>query len=128
MIPASLLFIDLDNFKPINDTYGHAEGDRVLAAFAKQLKNTFRKSDIVARLGGDEFVVLLTNSTKKRAEKLVSRLFSALNDKKKKERMAHDITFSHGIVEFDPDEHHTVEALLAESDSIMYEAKQTKRH
>jgi diguanylate cyclase (GGDEF)-like protein len=60
--PASLAFIDLDGFKPINDTYGHAEGDLALAAFAEVMCASFRSTDLFARLGGDEFVVLLTGA------------------------------------------------------------------
>jgi len=58
----SLLFIDLDNFKGINDTQGHDAGDRVLVAMANTLRNGVRKSDIVCRLGGDEFAVLLVET------------------------------------------------------------------
>ncbi|HAS51465.1 MAG TPA: hypothetical protein DCS21_06890, partial [Gammaproteobacteria bacterium] len=55
----ALMFIDLDRFKPINDTWGHAVGDRVLQEAAQRMSNSIRKSDIVGRVGGDEFVVLL---------------------------------------------------------------------
>ena len=60
--PASLLFFDLNDFKPINDIYGHAEGDRALKAFAEVLRDALRESDVIGRLGGDEFVALLTDS------------------------------------------------------------------
>ena len=53
--------IDLDNFKQINDLYGHEQGDRVLCAVAEQLKKTFRKTDVICRLGGDEFAVLMAD-------------------------------------------------------------------
>lgn len=62
-LSASLVFVDLDKFKVINDTFGHAEGDRALIAFAEQMKTTCRDSDIFARLGGDEFAMLLINSS-----------------------------------------------------------------
>lgn len=57
----ALLMLDLDQFKNINDTYGHALGDEVIKAAAKVLKDTFRSSDIVGRAGGDEFMVLMKN-------------------------------------------------------------------
>ncbi|MGD8909751.1 MAG: sensor domain-containing diguanylate cyclase [Chromatiales bacterium] len=128
MIPASLVFIDLDNFKPINDTYGHAEGDRVLSAFAQQLESTFRNSDIVARLGGDEFVVLLTNSNKWKAENIVQRFRETISTINQKSIIGHAISFSYGIVEFNPQKHRNIEALLAEGDSLMYETKQARRY
>jgi diguanylate cyclase (GGDEF)-like protein len=126
-ITASLVFMDLDSFKPINDRFGHAEGDYALMLFAQQMKRVFRKSDIVARLGGDEFAVLLTNSNIQIAEMLVRRFRQRLNAATQESRLAYEISFSHGIVEFDPEKHAAIEALLAEGDSIMYETKQRKR-
>lgn len=124
---ASLVFMDLDSFKPINDRFGHAEGDCALMLFAKQMKRVCRKSDIIARLGGDEFAVLLTNSNIQTAEMLVTRFRQSLNVAIHEARLAYDISFSHGIIEFDPEKHPTIETLLAEGDAIMYETKQTKR-
>ena len=122
-IPASLVFLDLDKFKPINDIFGHAEGDRALLAFADQMKATFRESDIYARLGGDEFVVLLTHTPKEVAEDLVAK-FAGLVDKYNKEaNRGYDISFTYGIVEFEPDNHQNIDILLAEGDSSMYERK-----
>lgn len=60
-VPAALLLIDVDNFKGINDTYGHLYGDSVLSEFADSLRTIFRREDIIARIGGDEFVVFMTN-------------------------------------------------------------------
>jgi diguanylate cyclase (GGDEF)-like protein len=124
---ASFVFMDLDNFKPINDRFGHAEGDRALIVFAQQMKRAFRNSDIVARLGGDEFVVLLTSSDIQGAEKLITRFRQRLDSVIEESSCAYTISFSYGIVEFDAEKHHTIEALFAEGDSIMYEAKQRKR-
>lgn len=77
-ISASLVFFDLNNFKPINDTFGHAEGDRALIAFAEQMKSTFRDSDVFARLGGDEFVVLLTDTSMELSEEIIKRFRQSL--------------------------------------------------
>jgi diguanylate cyclase (GGDEF)-like protein len=122
-IPASLVFFDLNEFKLINDKFGHAEGDRALIAFADQMKNAFRNSDLFARLGGDEFVVLLTNTSKKIAENIIAKFQQSLEEYSQEVNRGYNISFSHGIVEFSPDKHHTVEALLADGDWLMYEHK-----
>ncbi len=122
-LPASLAFFDLNKFKPINDKFGHVEGDRALIAFSDQLKATFRDSDIFARLGGDEFVVLLTNTSKHVAEKVVARLQLSLDQYNRKAARGYDLSFSYGIVKFDHKKHSTIEALLAEADAQMYKHK-----
>lgn len=125
-LPASLVFVDLDKFKPINDTFGHAEGDRALTVFAEQMKAACRDSDIFARLGGDEFVILLMGTTQACAETVVSRLHQSLERYNREARRGYDIAFSYGIVEFDPERHATLDALLAEGDTLMYEIKKSK--
>jgi len=126
-IPAALVFFDLDDFKPINDQFGHPEGDLALANFADQMAQTFRDSDMIGRLGGDEFVVLLTNSSLEEAEDVVTRFASALDDYNTGADNGYDIRFSHGIVTFDPQRHKSVEDLLAEGDALMYRIKQAKK-
>lgn len=126
-LPASLLFIDLDNFKPINDTFGHSEGDQALITFSNQLKGSFRSSDIVARIGGDEFVVLLTNHLIAATEQAVVRLRQLLTKVNQESDKGYDIAFSHGIVEFDQDKHHTVDSLLKDGDNLMYTTKKLRR-
>ncbi|MNV07928.1 putative diguanylate cyclase YegE [compost metagenome] len=71
---ASLMFIDLDNFKPINDSHGHLAGDAMLWAVANVLRHGVRDSDIVARLGGDEFAVILAGCSLKRARRIATDL------------------------------------------------------
>jgi diguanylate cyclase (GGDEF)-like protein len=122
-IPASLVFLDLNKFKPINDTYGHAEGDRALMVFADHMKKCFRESDLFARIGGDEFVVLLTNSSRNLAEDIIIKFKKSLEKYNQKAKRGYDISFSYGIVEFNPDKHHSIEALLSEGDSLMYKGK-----
>lgn len=126
-IAASLAFIDLNNFKPINDNYGHAEGDRALVTFTEQMKNAFRETDLFARLGGDEFVVLFSNSSSELATDAMKRFSKLLEEYNKKANRGYDISFSYGIVEYDADKHHTVDALLTEGDSLMYEYKKQRR-
>ena len=73
-IPTSLVFVDLNGFKPINDNFGHAEGDRALVSFASQMQETFRQTDLFARLGGDEFVILFSDATVKTAEEIMEEI------------------------------------------------------
>jgi len=125
-IPAALVFMDLDKFKPINDKYGHAEGDRALIAFTGQMRSSFRNSDVFARLGGDEFVVLLPNTSKQLAEKPIDQLNRSLTQYNQETNRGYDIAFSYGIVEFNPEQHPSIDELLANGDTLMYEAKSAK--
>ena len=122
-IPASLVFFDLNEFKPINDRFGHAEGDRALSAFAEQMRSTFRDSDTFARLGGDEFVALLTGVSADQAEEVITRFRGSVDAYNQEANRGYDLTFSDGIVEIKHDKDHSVEALLKMADSLMYEKK-----
>lgn len=126
-IPAVLMFIDIDNFKPVNDRFGHAEGDRALVDFAGILKESHRDSDIVARIGGDEFAVLLTNTTKPVAESLLGKFGQALDQHCMAQDRSYRLEFSCGMVGFDPERHRTIDALLAEADALMYQTKKSRQ-
>lgn len=125
-LSATLVFMDLDKLKSINDTFGHAEGDRALIVFAEQIKAACRNSDITARLGGDEFSMLLINTSKEHAENIVAKLRQSVEKYNQEEKRGYEISFSHGIVEFNPEKHRTIDAILAEGDSLMYELKRSK--
>jgi diguanylate cyclase (GGDEF)-like protein len=118
-----LVFIDLDQFKSINDKYGHAEGDVALVAFANLMNASFRESDHYARLGGDEFVALLSSTSIKEAETMIERFKTSLNAYNQQAKRGYDISFSYGIVEFNHGTQTTIEELLAQGDSLMYESK-----
>ena len=122
---ASLVFLDLDDFRMINDTFGHPEGDRVLTFFAQQMKLTSRGADICARLGGDEFAMLLINTTPELAEKKVARLRLAIEQYNQQAQRGYIIAFSHGIVGFNPEKDGSIEAMLAEGDTLMYRYKKS---
>lgn len=122
---ATLVFLDLNGFKPINDTYGHDEGDRALQAFGKGLKLVGRSSDIFARLGGDEFVILLANARQHEAHIYVDRLTTYLDTVRQQQRQPYQLSFAQGIVEFDPQLPKSVEQLLVEGDALMYQRKKS---
>ena len=120
--PATLLYFDLDEFKEINDTLGHAAGDRVLRSFSHHLKTTFRDSDVVARVGGDEFCVLLTSATTEDVERPLSLLEGRLRTRGGEPTVA----FSVGVASYDPTRHQSVQALVNEADMQMYRHKRSR--
>ena len=118
-----ILFIDLDDFKSINDTYGHFEGDKVLKETARRLLAGIRKSDTVGRMGGDEFAVLLpviedTPDIEAVAEKVLKELAIPFSAGKHLVQLGASI----GICHF-PKHKGTPESLLKKADAAMYEAK-----
>jgi diguanylate cyclase (GGDEF)-like protein len=124
---ASLVFMDLNGFKFINDSHGHDEGDRALQTFGRALKKVGRTSDICARLGGDEFVVLLANARHHEAHIYIERLVAYLDTIRQQQRQPYRISFAQGIVEFDPQLPKSVEQLLIEGDALMYQLKKLTR-
>nr|WP_308936692.1 sensor domain-containing diguanylate cyclase [Duganella radicis] len=126
-LPAALAFIDLDRFKPINDKFGHAEGDRALMAFAEVMRACFRSTDLFARLGGDEFVVLLAGATRDDAQAVLEKFGGMLGAYNTRAQRGYRLYFSCGVVEFDPAASHSVEELLAAGDAHMYAIKAAKR-
>jgi diguanylate cyclase (GGDEF)-like protein len=125
-LTATLVSIDLDDFKSINDRYGHVEGDRALAVFAGELRKSFRASDICARIGGDEFVVLLTDASSADATAIVRRFERALSAHNRRIAPRYELSMSFGIVQYDRSRHGTLDALLRDGDAAMYECK--RRH
>lgn len=124
--PASLLFLDLDLFKQINDRFGHAEGDHALVNFARMLKQTFRDSDVVGRLGGDEFAVLLTNASKQEWNCALDRLRQSVDQYNREAKRGYDIVYSLGAVQFDAVRHADFADLVAEADALMYRQKKQR--
>lgn len=129
----ALLFIDLDDFKTLNDTYGHDSGDCLLQQVAQRLVTCVRQDDTVARLGGDEFVVLLEDLSKDMeeaaalAKNVSEKILFALNQCYKIENHLRYSTPSIGVTLF-IDHHESVEELLKRADMAMYEAKAAGRN
>jgi diguanylate cyclase (GGDEF)-like protein/PAS domain S-box-containing protein len=123
----SILFLDLNDMKTINDAFGHKSGDLALTDVAHILKKTFRSSDIIARIGGDEFTVLMIESQNpdihEYAVENILRNVSIHNQKMKRD---YRLSFSIGIASFDPDNPCSIDDLLAQADTLMYKNKKHK--
>ncbi len=126
---AALLFIDLDNFKLINDSLGHETGDVVLKEVARRLRGATRSSDLVARFGGDEFVALLQarGASPLNMRAVIERIQSEFLTPVKLDGKDHYITASIGYVRL-PDHDASAEQLLIHADLAMYKAKQMGRN
>jgi diguanylate cyclase (GGDEF)-like protein len=121
--PATLVYFDLNDFKQINDCFGHAEGDRTLSIFAETLASVFRQSDVIGRIGGDEFAVLQVGSSLANSGNAVTRVRESIAERGLRDCRGYDIRFSSGKIEFDPARHASIDDLLAEADAAMYADK-----
>lgn len=124
----SILFLDLDNFKGVNDQYGHEQGDLVLKWVASYLEKNLRKGDIPCRLGGDEFVIICTNCDENAAFELGCKLINQLGGEVSDEIKAiWKPSFSIGVAEFD-ERIDSQSNLLKKADDAMYQSKQNGRN
>lgn len=112
----SLIFLDINNFKSVNDCYGHQQGDNLLCNLTKILEKSARHSDTITRWGGDEFLIILPRTGKMQAEKMVSRLKQRVNNETSHEVL---ICLSAGIASY-PDDGVKLAELINLADERMY--------
>jgi diguanylate cyclase (GGDEF)-like protein len=124
--PLSLILMDLDHFKFVNDTYGHNEGDRLLVAVAQCVKQCIRSSDIVYRYGGEEFVILLSHTPISGASLLAERIRVKLENYSDSSFPSLPITASLGVTTYNMKE--DTKSLLSRADKAMYTAKMMGRN
>ncbi len=120
--PLAVVAFDLDGFKPINDTYGHAAGDLVLQCFADQLRKVIRGSDVAARTGGDEFLLLLPECRPAQIERVLGRMKSLHIEF---EGQQIPFAYSMGCTGYQPEE--KISELLERADRELYRDKRTRR-
>ncbi len=122
----SLIMIDMDRFKDINDTRGHLTGDRILIEVARLVQNTVRKTDLVFRFGGDEFLVLMTSSDRKKSARMAARLRDAADRWNKSNADAFGCTISFSIGCSTRHKGGDIHSALKEADDNMYRHKKEK--
>lgn len=128
IVPFVLLFLDLDGFKEINDSFGHRFGDQVLILFSKLLLDLFPKDTVIIRTGGDEFVILIESKIDQHSIQMqINHLIQTLNDPFTIDQIEVYITASIGIALF-PDDSSNYEELLQKADAAMYKAKSFGRN
>ncbi len=122
----SVILFDLNKFKPINDDFGHHEGDFALKQFAEVMRSVFRDSDVIGRLGGDEFVAMLTDANDEQIAIILDRFKTEMDAMNQAINKPYLIEYSVGVASFPYDTELSLEAMVAQADSAMYEHKTGK--
>lgn len=123
--PFTIIFLDLDNFKEVNDNFGHDQGDAALCSVARTTAENIRSVDIFARLGGDEFAVFLPETGPDAADTIVKKLHASLLEAMQSNGWP--ITFSIGVATFDG-EIGSVDQMIKKADDIMYSVKSSGKN
>jgi diguanylate cyclase (GGDEF)-like protein/PAS domain S-box-containing protein len=123
--PMTLIYIDVDNFKHVNDSLGHLAGDDLLTSVAHTIQKRIRQSDMVARLGGDEFGILLPETGEEAASVVVAKIHAALREVAQRKQWS--VTFSIGMITF-VNPLQSVEAMIKGVDDMMYEVKRSSKN
>ncbi len=121
-----LVFLDIDNLKEVNDTYGHAVGDVLLQGVGAILRTTLRESDVIGRIGGDEFAVLAMRSTGLGERSLLTRIEEGVRAFRITDCPRLRLSVSMGLVRIDPQKYQRLDDFLAHADFLMYQEKRKK--
>ncbi len=123
----TVILFDLNEFKPINDKYGHHEGDFALIQFANVMREVFRNSDVIGRLGGDEFVAMLTDADQEQVDAIITRFADAVEETNQNLDKPYKIEFSAGVASFSCETDKTLEQMIEQADVAMYENKKRSK-
>jgi diguanylate cyclase (GGDEF)-like protein len=124
-VPITVAFMDVDNFKSINDLFGHTTGDKVLGAIAECMQRCLRKTDLVARVGGDEFAILLPEVDISTAKTVITKMHRKLLEEMQKNGWP--VTFSTGVLTFTKPPG-SVDEVLSVADGLMYSVKNSGKN
>lgn len=126
---ASILLLDLDHFKKVNDTYGHLAGDNVLVAVAQKCKSELRKSDILSRYGGEEFIALLPDTNRENALKVAEKMRQAIESTSiSTSEGTIYLTISIGVASFGDKDELPIDEVIKYADDSLYSAKRSGRN
>ena len=123
----TVCYIDLDNLKSVNDTFGHKEGDRIIITFVNLVKNALRESDVVCRLGGDEILLILQETTIEDSSFVLSRIRDSVDGRNARSTKPYRIEFSYGLAEYTLGSKLTADELIDLGDRNMYKMKTAKK-
>lgn len=123
----TIMFLDVDNFKAINDRYGHDQGDKLLLNLVKVLQESIRNTDTIFRIGGDEFVIVFPETNKDTARRICNRVLHIINTPNSKDSNLYKLSISYGIEEYNAKLHSTALQLLDRADQKMYWYKSRKK-
>jgi diguanylate cyclase (GGDEF)-like protein len=123
--PLSILYMDLDNFKKVNDLFGHTEGDDALKTISGIFKAHIRKSDIAVRMGGDEFVILLPNTDGEQAKPVITKITTRINEVAEKKHWP--VSVSAGVISI-LNADISLDELITKADCLMYEVKNSGKN
>ncbi|QWR76689.1 diguanylate cyclase [Candidatus Magnetomonas plexicatena] len=123
----TVVFLDLDGLKQINDTLGHEAGDTAIVGASAVLREAFRESDIIARIGGDEFIVLVTDSESLDVDIIRTRIKEGVDNFNNTQNQPFKLSISDGVVPYDPESDISIDELTKQADALMYENKMRKK-
>ena len=129
-LETALIYLDLDHFKRINDTFGHGAGDKVLQQFADLLKSSLRRTDIIGRLGGEEFAVVLVKASANDASRLAEKIRRTVENTpfQTNDGIPISMTVSAGVASSGKEAEISLEDLITRADRSMYDAKESGRN
>ncbi|MTI70629.1 MAG: GGDEF domain-containing protein [Firmicutes bacterium] len=120
----TVCFVDINNLKKVNDTFGHKEGDRFIKCVSDVMEEEIRKADYVSRMGGDEFLIVFPHCDTIGAEKVLERILTRFKDLNSKNKYPYKIGISYGLSEYIPKSNKKVDKLISEADEKMYKHKE----
>lgn len=123
----SLCFIDIDNLKLVNDTFGHAAGDDLIIKIVSTIRAGVRKDDMMCRWGGDEFILLM-NCSAEHAKRAMLAIQQQLSEQNEKKTLPYELSFSCGITEFKKDQKRSLDTLITTADHLMYQNKMQRKN
>lgn len=123
--PFSIAYLDLDNFKTVNDNYGHKKGDELLKAVVTDLAGNLRQTDVIARVGGDEFAIFLPGTYNNEVQVVMEKIRKQLQELM--ESLQKNVTFSMGVISCDHSDA-DFDEIISIADSLMYEVKRAGKN